>query len=52
VANAYGALAEGAFGSGEAWSETLVAATPLILAGLSVAIGFRAGLFNIGDRAR
>jgi general nucleoside transport system permease protein len=29
-------------------SETVVAATPLILTGLSVAIGFRAGLFNIG----
>ena len=42
------ALFQGAFGSWSAWSETLVAATPLILAGLSVAIGFRAGLFNIG----
>jgi ABC-type uncharacterized transport system permease subunit len=52
VANAYGALAEGAFGSGEAWSETLVAATPLILAGLCVAIGFRAGLFNIGGQGQ
>lgn len=29
-------------------SETVVNAIPLILAGLSVAIGFRAGLFNIG----
>jgi ABC-type uncharacterized transport system permease subunit len=29
-------------------SETVVAATPLILTGLSVALGFRAGLFNIG----
>jgi len=29
-------------------SETAVNATPLILAGLSVAIAFRAGLFNIG----
>jgi simple sugar transport system permease protein len=29
-------------------SETVVAATPLILAGLAVALGFRAGLFNIG----
>jgi general nucleoside transport system permease protein len=46
-----------AFGSGEIeqirgalfpLSETLVLATPLILVGLSVAIGFRAGLFNIG----
>jgi ABC-type uncharacterized transport system permease subunit len=29
-------------------SESLVAATPYIFAGLSVALGFRAGLFNIG----
>jgi len=28
--------------------ESLVAATPYILAGLAVALGFRAGLFNIG----
>ena len=29
-------------------SESLVASTPYILAGLAVAIGFRCGLFNIG----
>jgi simple sugar transport system permease protein len=29
-------------------TETLVVATPLILAGLAVAISFRAGMFNIG----
>jgi ABC-type uncharacterized transport system permease subunit len=29
-------------------SETIVTATPLILVGLSVTLGFRAGLFNIG----
>ena len=29
-------------------TETLVSATPLILAGLAVAISFRAGMFNIG----
>jgi simple sugar transport system permease protein len=29
-------------------SETIVTATPLILVGLSVALGFRGGLFNIG----
>ena len=45
---AYGALVTGSVGSLKAISETLVAATPLILAGLSVAIAFRAGLFNIG----
>lgn len=45
---AYRALFVGAFGSFGAISETLLVATPLILAGLSVALGFRAGLFNIG----
>jgi ABC-type uncharacterized transport system permease subunit len=45
---AYTAMFSGAFGSIYALSETLFAATPLILAGLSVALGFRAGLFNIG----
>jgi general nucleoside transport system permease protein len=33
-------------------SETAVSATPLILAGLSVAIAFRAGLFNIGGQSQ
>jgi general nucleoside transport system permease protein len=33
-------------------SETCVNATPLILAGLSVAIAFRAGLFNIGAQSQ
>jgi simple sugar transport system permease protein len=48
VGVAYKALFVGAFGSVYGLSETLFAATPLILAGLSVALGFRAGLFNIG----
>ena len=48
IKDAFVALFNGAFGSMSAWSETLVAATPLILTGLAVAIGFRAGLFNIG----
>jgi simple sugar transport system permease protein len=48
VGTAYQALFEGAFGSVRAISETLFAATSLILAGLAVALGFRAGLFNIG----
>lgn len=33
-------------------SETLVIAAPLILAGLSVALAFRAGLFNIGAQGQ
>ena len=52
VGTAYKALLEGAFGSVRAISETLFAATPLILAGLAVGLGFRAGLFNIGARGQ
>ncbi|MEW6045256.1 MAG: ABC transporter permease [Bacillota bacterium] len=48
VARAYGALFEGSLGSAYAISESLVTTTPYILAGLAVALGFRAGLFNIG----
>jgi simple sugar transport system permease protein len=48
VGGAYKALFTGSLGSMNALSETLFAATPLILAGLAVAIGFQAGLFNIG----
>ncbi len=48
VGGAYKALFVGSVGSVNAISETLFAATPLILAGLAVAIGFQAGLFNIG----
>jgi ABC-type uncharacterized transport system permease subunit len=45
---AYRAMLEGALGSPKAIANTLNAATPLIFTGLSVAIGFKAGLFNIG----
>jgi len=48
IVDAYKALFVGSFGSMRAISETLFAATPLILAGLAVAVGFQAGLFNIG----
>ena len=48
VFDAYRALFVGSIGSPRAISETLFAATPLIFAGLAVAIGFQAGLFNIG----
>jgi ABC-type uncharacterized transport system permease subunit len=41
-------LAEGAFGSAAALSETAVWATPYIFAGLAVALAFKGGLFNIG----
>ena len=49
---AYGALLQGSVGSLRAISETLTAATPLIFAGLSVALAFRAGLFNIGGEGQ
>ncbi len=46
---AMGALWRGAFGSWYAFgSGTLVRAVPLIIIGLGVALGFRAGAFNIG----
>jgi ABC-type uncharacterized transport system permease subunit len=48
IFDAYRALFEGSLGSRNALAETLFAATPLILAGLAVAVGFQAGLFNIG----
>ena len=48
VAQTYGLLFQGAFGSVFALSETLTRAIPLTLTGLSAAISFRARLFNIG----
>lgn len=48
IARSYLALLQGSVGSLNAISETLTAATPLVLAGLGLALGFRAGLFNIG----
>ncbi len=52
VSRAYRALFRGSLGSIRALSESLFAATPLLLAGLSVALGFRAGLFNIGAQGQ
>lgn len=45
---AYAAMLSGAFGSLDAIVKTLVNATPLLLAGLAIGIGFKGGLFNIG----
>ncbi|HEX2367989.1 MAG TPA: ABC transporter permease [Acidimicrobiia bacterium] len=45
---AYGALLQGAFGGPTEIINTLVATAPLILTGLAVGVGFKAGLFNIG----
>jgi ABC-type uncharacterized transport system permease subunit len=44
----YIGLWEGALGKTRSLSETVVAATPYIFAGLAVALAFRGGLFNIG----
>lgn len=49
---AYRALIEGSVGSVDAIVNTLVASVPLVLAGLSVALGFKAGLFNIGAQGQ
>src|SRR5262245_36832057 len=48
VLEAYGGLFIGMCGSWQALSETGVAATPYILTGLAVALGFRGSVFNIG----
>lgn len=44
----YALLAGQAFGTGYGLGQTLFRATPLLFTGLAVALGFRAGLFNIG----
>jgi ABC-type uncharacterized transport system permease subunit len=49
---AYLGLAQGAFGSAKALSETAVWATPYIFAGLAVALAFKGGLFNIGGEGQ
>ncbi len=49
---AYGALFEGAFGNVNGIVNTLVQAAPLVLGGLAVAVGFKAGLFNIGAQGQ
>jgi ABC-type uncharacterized transport system permease subunit len=49
---AYVALIKGSIGSPSALVNTLVETVPLVLAGLSVALGFKAGLFNIGAQGQ
>ena len=48
IGRAFAALFTGSFGSVSAVSETLTAAAPVTLTALGIALGFRAGLFNIG----
>ncbi|HEX7173518.1 MAG TPA: ABC transporter permease [Candidatus Limnocylindria bacterium] len=49
---AYANLVEGAFGSVRGLTFTLLSATPLILGGMAVGLGFKAGLFNIGAQGQ
>ncbi|HEX4206677.1 MAG TPA: ABC transporter permease [Ktedonobacteraceae bacterium] len=48
VTYAYASLYQGSFGDPQSLSYTLVRVGPLILTGISVAIAYRVGLFNIG----
>jgi simple sugar transport system permease protein len=52
IQRAYISLFVGSLGSVNAVSETLTAAAPLIFCGLGLALGFRAGLFNIGGEGQ
>lgn len=48
VIDAYANLFDGAFGSIYNLANTLMMATPLLFTGLSVAVAFQCGLFNVG----
>ena len=48
VLQAYGGLVHGALFKQRGFSESLIAATPYVFTSLGVALGFKAGLFNIG----
>jgi simple sugar transport system permease protein len=49
---AYRALWDGAFGSTNAFAETLVKATPLLLVALGICISFRGDVINIGGEGQ
>ena len=49
---AYGALVQGAFGSGNSLANTLVRATPLLFVGVGICIAFRGGVINIGGEGQ
>ena len=50
--DAYSALWDGAFGSTNAFAETLVKATPLLLVALGICISFRGDVINIGGEGQ
>jgi simple sugar transport system permease protein len=49
---AYAALWDGAFGSSNAFAETLVKATPLLLVAIGICISFRGDVINIGGEGQ
>ena len=49
---AYQALWDGAFGSSNAFAETLVKATPLLLVAIGICISFRGDVINIGGEGQ
>ena len=46
--DAYAAMAQGAFGSPNAFADTLVKASPLLFVGIGTCIAYRCGVINIG----
>lgn len=49
---AYGAMVQGAFGSPNAFADTLVKATPLLFVGIGTCIAYRCGVINIGGEGQ
>lgn len=50
--DAYVAMAQGAFGSSNAFADTLVKAGPLLFVGIGTCIAYRAGVINIGGEGQ
>jgi simple sugar transport system permease protein len=50
--NAYAAMAQGAFGSPNAFADTLVKASPLLFVGIGTCIAYRCGVINIGGEGQ
>jgi len=49
---AYGSMFQGAFGTENAFAETLVKAIPLLFVGIGVCVAFRGGVTNIGGEGQ
>jgi ABC-type uncharacterized transport system permease subunit len=50
--DAYVAMAQGAFGSPNAFADTLVKASPLLFVGIGTCIAYRGGVINIGGEGQ